>query len=300
MAHLYAEEGLTQDQIAAALSLPKHRVIKIIAQCFTRGDITISLLAKARPLAHLEARLCDRLDLADAIIVPIPQRSELLDSVIGRVLGEYLSGAMADGMAIGVGCGRTLAASLASINAPQNWHLKVYALHGGPASVTSESPFHISLRLGARLCAETYLVHAPLHAPTPHLCKILLRETINRHLWGGAVSLDLVVADVGDCSRSRSHDLLGDLGDAELASIVGAGAVGHVLGRFIDVEGVCIDHDINDRAIAMDVASVRAAGHIVLATGGTQDERAVRAAVKALSPAVLVTDQKMAGRLLGI
>ncbi len=29
VAHLYAEEGLTQDQIAAALSLPKRRVIKI-------------------------------------------------------------------------------------------------------------------------------------------------------------------------------------------------------------------------------------------------------------------------------
>ena len=77
-----------------------------------------------------------------------------------------------------------------------------------------------------------------------------------------------------------------------------AGAVGDFFCRFIDKDGQPIDHPINERVIAVDIASVRAAKKKILASGGAQKRLGVAAALKVVKPTVIITDETVAEYLM--
>ena len=111
-------------------------------------------------------------------------------------------------------------------------------------------------------------------------------------------SLDLAIVTAGDLSPYSTASQFSVLERDDIASLQAAGAVGHVLFRFIDANGKVIDHPINDRVMAIDPRDLSATRKIVLASGGWRKYDAVRAAMKLLKPHVLVTDESVAERLV--
>jgi DNA-binding transcriptional regulator LsrR (DeoR family) len=76
-----------------------------------------------------------------------------------------------------------------------------------------------------------------------------------------------------------------------------AGAVGDLLGHFMDADGELIDHPLNRRTIAITLDDLRKIKRVVLVSGGAKKFHVTRAALRGRYPSVLVTDEDTARRL---
>src|SRR5690606_7468732 len=106
-----------------------------------------------------------------------------------------------------------------------------------------------------------------------------------------ADKLDLALLSTGGIAQLETSYRTGHLSEADRQSLIEHGAVGDVLYNFIDSNGNIIDHPVNNRAISAKLERLRNARERVLLSGGRDKYRVMRAAIKALSPTVLITDE---------
>jgi DNA-binding transcriptional regulator LsrR (DeoR family) len=295
---LYYMEGKTQGDISKALGLSRSKVLRILASSRQSGLVNIRVTTGLSRCIELERRLERGLGFERAIVIPNSKSPDGEYDDLGAALGDYLSDAIKDNMSIGLGWGRTLSASLARIEWREQKGVRVISMLGGLTRVSGENPPEFAWRFSDRLSAECFLMAAPVLAPDVQTRDALLAHAGISEVVTAAKSLDLAVVTAGDLSPYSTVAQHFILEREDIASLQAAGAIGHVLCRFIDANGVVIDHPINNRVLAVDPRELAATGKIVLASGGWQKYDVIRAAIRLLKPHVLVTDETVAERMI--
>lgn len=298
VAWLYYMEGMTQDEISKTLQLSRSRVLRFLANSRQSGLVQIRVTSKLSQYVELERLIEQKFGLERAIVIPKPQNASSTHEIVGAVLGGYLSETVGAGMSIGLGWGKTLSASLPSIEFRENSGISVFSMLGGLTRVSGVNPSEFAWRLADRLSAECFLMAAPVFAPDARTREALLSHPGIQEIFKKAARLDMAIVSVGDLSPFSTVSEYALLEREELASLQAAGAVGDLLCRFIDVNGNVVDHPVNDRVVAVDPRDLRGARKLVLASGGWQKYDAIRGAMRLLKPHVLVTDGLIAEQLV--
>ena len=297
IAWLYYIEGMTQDEISKVLGLSRSRVLRVLATARQSGMVQIRVTTKLSHCIELERELESKYGLESAIVVPKPQDPAATGNIIGSVLGAYLTEHFHENMTIGLGWGKTLSASLPTIPQQDQSGISVLSMLGGLTRVSGVNPSEFAWRLADRLSAECYLMAAPVFAPDRRTRDALMAHPGIQEIFNRATRLDMAILSVGELSPSSTVSEYFLLERDELSALERKGAVGDVLCRFIDADGNIIDHEVNDRVVAIDPRNLKGARKLVLASGGWQKYSAIRGAMKLLSPNILVTDELVAERL---
>ncbi len=297
-AWLYYMEGMTQDAVAGVLGLTRARVLRMLASCREDGTVQISVTSPLTRCVALERRIELRFGMERAIVIPRPQNGADPAPLIGAATGTYLSSILADGMTIGLGWGRTLSSSLSSLPQRQFNKLTVVSLLGGLTRAAQFNPSEFAWRIADRLGAECFMMAAPVYAPDARTREALVNHSGMEDVFSHAGRLDVALLSVGGLSPSSTLSRYSLLSKEEFASVSRAGAVGDLLCRFIDAEGLLIDHPLNDRVISASPEMLSAARRIVLASGGWEKSTAILAAIRLLKPQVLITDETVAEALV--
>lgn len=295
---LYYMEGKTQEDISKVLGLSRSKVLRILASSRQNGTVQISIATHLSRCVELERSLENLMGLERVIVIPYSQNPEAEYAELGVALGSYVNGILADNMSIGLGWGRTLSTSLGQIENRELKDLKVVSMLGGLTRVNRYNLSEFAWRFADRLSAQGYLMAVPVLAPDIRTRDALFSHAGINEIVEASKSLDLAIVTAGDLSPYSTVSQFSILEREDIASLQAAGAVGHVLFRFIDGDGKVIDHPINDRVMAIDPRDLGATRKIVLASGGWRKYDAIRAAMKLLKPHVLVTDEGVAERLV--
>lgn len=295
---LYYMEGKTQEEISKALGLSRSKVLRILANSRQNGTVQISIATHLSRCVELERSLENALGLERAVVIPSSQNPETEYADLGIALGSYLNGILEDNMSIGLGWGRTLISSLTEIEYREQKDLKVISLMGGLTRVNRHNLSEFAWRFADRLSAQGYLMAVPVLAPDVGTRNALFSHAGINEIVAESQSLDIAIVTAGDLSPYSTVSQFSILEPEDVASLQAAGAVGHVLFHFIDVNGNVIDHPINNRVMAIDPRGLATTRKIILASGGWRKYDVVRAAIKLLEPHVLVTDESVAERLV--
>ena len=297
-AWLYYAEGLTQARIARDLGVPRARVIAWLALAREEGLVTVRIAAKARAGVALEEALCRRFGLAEAVVVPMPAQAAHAAALVGHAAGAWLSARLRPGMAVGVGWGATLHMSLKAIGTQPVPRVSVVSLLGATTLSRSVTPPAVARRMADAFHAECYQLTAPLVVADPRLRAVLWSEPGLAELRRRAREVDLALLSVGSLREDATLFRGGLLPRSARASLARAGAVGDVLCQFVDAQGRIVDHPLNRRTMAVDLADLARVPRIVLASGGRSKVGILGAALRALPVAVLITDEAAAAGLL--
>lgn len=297
VAWLYYVEGMTQDEVAQRVGMTRARVLRLLSIARGDGTVQIRVTTKLIRCIELERRLERAWNLERAIVVPTPEDSANLNRIIGRELGAYLSGAVGADMSIGLGWGQTLTSGLPAIEPRRANGVKVISLLGGLTRVSDTNPSEFAWRVGDRLSAECYMMAAPVFVPDAATRDSLLRHPGIDEVFKRAQRLDMAVLSVGDLTPHSILSRYELLTTDEIASLEKAGAVGDILCRFVNADGELVDHPVNDCVMSLDPGNLRKARRIVLASGGWNKVTVMRAAMRRLSPSVVITDETAAERL---
>lgn len=303
-AWLYYNQGLTQKDVAEKLGISRSTVIRLLDEAMKRSEVQIWINEGIEDFVELAGRLESAYGLDEAVIIPSPGPSpgkanaEGTAKAVGLALGQFLSEAVPNDATIGVGWGRTMTASLSSFRPPRRENCKVVSLLGGIVAVHQTNPLDYTWRLASALGAECYMFLAPLLVDSVETKRALIEKCGLATLYDLAETLDLAIVSCGDIGPHSTSLSEGFISKETLQELIDAGCVCDTMFNFIDAEGRSVDHPINERAMAIDLDTLRKAKHIVLASGGAHRAIAIRATIKRIGCNTLITDEAAARALM--
>lgn len=324
VAWLYYVEEMTQAAIGDLLGLTRRAVNEMLGQARSAGLVNITINAKSRDCIEAEKALERRFGLSAARVVPTPQDQDAKTwAVLGQAGASYLEGRLDRGevSTLAVGWGNTLNAlqhvlALRGRRAGQSDRanpsdadgtdgadgagsgLVVKSIMGALTTGHEITSFDIVRGFAHRLDATGHYFAAPIYSSSPQSRRTLLEQPEFRDPYARLCDADIALVSVGGMSRQSlqiRHGLPAWVRAEELAA---AGAVGDIIGRYLDHEGVELDHPINGCAMSPELASFRKIPSRVVISGGRGKHQVMRAVAQSGLATVLITDLDCARALL--
>ncbi|WP_244850437.1 MULTISPECIES: sugar-binding transcriptional regulator [unclassified Caballeronia] len=292
----YYVGNLTQQEIAQRIGSNRVRVNRLLAASRESGLVQITINSKIAPCVALESALERRFGLDCAVVVPTGANTEANNTALGIGAASYFAKQIVAGQTIGLGWGRTIRAVLRAMPQRSYGAVSAVSLQGGLSHCPSINTFDIVSDF-ANICrADGYLFAAPIYVSSQKARDVILQEGTVRETYELARSADLALLTCGDLTESLVVTYGIDNPD-QLRTLEKAGAVGDMLGHFMDEDGELIDHPLNRRTVAITLDDLRKIRRVVLVSGGAKKFHVTRAALRGRYPSVLVTDEDTARRL---
>lgn len=300
-AELYYESDKTQGEIAALLNITRWKVGRLIAQARERGFVRIEIVHPRARRLPLERALKDTFGLKDVVVVPGLGEgdSDVLRSRVALAAAEYLSTIRPVPRTLGVSWGRTMHDVAAQVKPGWANGVNVVQINGGVSlNRRASSAANTAVMLAQKAGGSATMLPSPA---------ILERVETKR-----AIASDRTVAGVLALGRSSSTFLFsagvvastsvlvesGYISSAYLTELRRKGAIGDVLGRFVDANGMPVDPDLEDRTIGIGLEDLRASASSIAVISGESKHDICRTVVTSGLCTTLVTDELTAEHLL--
>lgn len=301
-AELYYEENKTQDEIGSILRLTRWKVGRLLAQAKASGFIRIEIVHPRARRLPVERRLREATGLKDAIVVSSVgvAGDEELQSRTAQAAADYLTGLRPIPRTLGISWGRTL--HDVSLHLKHGWApgVDVVQINGGVS---------LNKRAGTAATTAATIAHKASGAATLLPSPAILERLETKH----AIESDRAVAAVLEQAAGASaylysagqadgHSALVDSGYLsadEVGELVRKGAVGDIVGRYIDKNGAIVDPELDERTLGIQLEQLRRASLAIAVISGSAKHAVARAIVGSGLCTVLVTDEDTARALLG-
>lgn len=295
---MYFVEGQTQSDIARALGVNRVAIVRALADAKRRNEVRITISAPLAELAGLEQGLQQQYDIARVIIAPVSDPAIEPTRQIAAAAGRFIGEEMRAGLTVGVGWGRTLHACLPFIAGRTLDDFQVVSLLGGIAAARRFNPAEFAWQFAELFQGEGFLVPAPALVDSPETKHALLERCGLAEIFALAERLDIALLSVGGIEAITTSYRTGHISEAERRSLVEAGAVGDLLYNFLDADGNTVNHQVNTRAISVDLETLRKTPERVLISGGAEKVKVLKAAIARIRPTTFITDETTARMML--
>jgi deoxyribonucleoside regulator len=306
-AELYYEDDKTQDEIGTILHLTRWKVGRLIAQARASGFIRIEIVHPRARRLPLERRLREHTGLTEAIVVSSSglsstgtAREDDMRARVAQAAADYLTSLRPAPRILGISWGRTLHDVAEHLD--QGWArgVDVVQINGG----VSLSPEAGTAALTAHTIAAKASGRATL-LPIP-----AIMERLETKL---AIEADRTVAAVLDraseaaaylfsAGQADARSALVDSGylvPEQISELVARGAVGDIVGRYINAAGAIVDPELNARTVGIRLEQLRRASVAIAVISGPAKHAIARAVVGSRLCTVLITDEATALAILG-
>jgi lsr operon transcriptional repressor len=302
VAWLYFMEGLTQADIAAKLGITRLRANRLLGEARESGLVNIQVNARLSDCVALERQLVAETGLKDAVVVPTPSDAEQIAAVVGRAAADYLARHLGEqrARALGIGWGATLRETVRHLAAANLPELSINSMMGGLTYGSELNTFEIASQFARRVNAQCNYLAAPIYSGSPRSRDTILAQDVFRDAFKRLAAIDVALMSVGDLSRRSLLIRYGLPRDVTVDSLRAAGAVGDIMGTFLDAAGHPIRHPLNKRVIALPIDTMRKVDTVIVASGGLNKAAVLASVLRGKLCNVLIADEAAARAALGI
>ena len=297
IAWYYYVAGQTQQEISERLGIGRARVNRIVGQLRADGSVVVDIRLPLVSCVELEERLRQRFGLQAVAVVPTAEDDEEQRRMLGDAAGALLDDLIADAKCVTIGWGRTLSASIKRMRERRMPNCAVVSLMGGLTRGSETNTFEVSTELAKTLGAECYYLTAPVYSPSPQSRDILLTHSGVNEVMARARTADLAIVSCGDLTPRTKLTTIRSV-QQRLPELSKIGAIGEILGTFIDARGEPVAHDLNQSVIALPPADLRSIPRALLISGGLHKAEVISAVLAARYVNYLVTDEAVARDIL--
>lgn len=294
-------QGLTQAAAAEKFGVTRLKVNKALGEARARGIVRIAINSAFAPCAALEQHLCDRFGLETASVVPLAKTVQRADlhGVLGSALGQHLAKFLArpEIRVFGMSWGNTLNMATRYMQPIDRPDLEIVSVMGGLAKGSDINSYEITTRLGDLCNADYSYFTAPIYAGSSDSRDLLQAQGVFRKATQKICAADGLALAAGNMESSLLlKDGLPD--DIDADELRQSGAVGDVIGYFLDADGQVLDHPINARVLGIGLDDLKNIPNVIMAAGGCDKLPILRAVLRRGFVNMLVTDEETAARLV--
>ena len=287
--------NLTQEEIAGRLGVSRIKVARLIGQAVRARLVHVFVEGTAAECIALEEAIVRQWGLEFCTVAPSLDESPLPLTALAAAGGHWLHRVLEAGRAslIGVGHGRTLGAVAASLPRVPRPGVRFVSLLGSLTRHAAANPFDVIHKLTEITGAESYFMPAPFFADSLEDKQVLMAQRGLEPVLKLARAAELVVVGIGEVGPESHLRTSGMITADEHAALERAGAVGEVLGRFLDLAGRPVAAEINERSVAVWLDELRGR-QVVAVAGGRGKGRAIAAVLASGHVTGLITDEATA------
>lgn len=302
VAKLYYDFDRTQAEIATELGITRWQVGKLLTGARAEGIVKIEITPRFSRKTSLEVALQQRFHLRDAIVVPMGEITDpaLLIETVGQAAALYLANLNPKPMLLGVSWGRTMAAVARAL--PQGWNPGAHiVLVNGNSALHATSPRNAAVAEAFAQSAggQATLLPVPAIVGKRSTRDALEEDPIIGRVLSLAEAAPVICYGMGGLPQQSVLTDSGYLSQEDIARLRALGAVGDVLGRFVDANGQIADVALDDRTVGLRLEHLRQKDWAIGVVSGEEKHPIARAALKAGYVSVLVTDEATAKNILG-
>jgi len=295
---MYYVEQKTQNAIADILDVGRITVVRLLAEARARNEVRITLQSPLAEITQLERELENQFDIGSVVVAPLSDPVADPLPAISAATGYYISGLVKSGMRVGVGWGQTLFNSIPFLSDRKLDNFTVVSLLGGISEARKYNPTEFAWQFAKTFQGEGFLLPAPAIVDSAQTKKTLIENCGLNEIFQLAETLDLAIVSVGNVTPTNLAYRVNLLNDQDRASLIENGAVGDLLFHYFDKDGVLLDHPIDARVMAADVAQILKTPMRLLSSGGPEKIDALYGAIKLIRPTIFITDEQSAKTLL--
>jgi deoxyribonucleoside regulator len=132
IAHLYYNEGMTQEKIAEQLGMNRIKIHRYLEAAKEEGIVQILVVNPLSQVGDLESFIKKKYKLEEIVVVPALTNNEyFIRKSLARSASKYLSENIQDGDCIGIGWGKTIYETLKYFQPSRKISATVVPLIGG-------------------------------------------------------------------------------------------------------------------------------------------------------------------------
>ncbi len=298
-AWLYFINGRTQDEIAKQLDLSRQAVQRLVSFAVSEKLIKFRMDHPIASCMEIADRIRERFDLEFCDVTPTAMSSPT--SIAGVAVATALRMnkllvAKAPTI-IAVGTGRTLSAAVEELERFDRPQHKIVSLVGNMAADGRASPYEVAMRLADKTGAQRYPMPAPVLTETVDERIALQSQRSFAVLRELRAQARASFVGIGELTWQSPLHKDGFVNDAEIASLIEAGAVGEIVGWPFDEVGRPVETTIYDRVASLKLE--RPPKRLTIVAGcGSHKVEPLKAALAGGLLSALITDEATASELL--
>lgn len=299
VAELYYDEAKTQDEIGALLKISRWKVGRLLTQAREKGIVRIEIVHPRARRLGLEREISERFHLSDAVVVPMPDDESATLDRVAQAAADHLAALRPVPRTLGVSWGRTLTAVAEAL--PEGWAhgVDVVQLNGGVSlNRRSGGAASLAMTIAQRAGGQATLLPSPAILERVETKQAIEADRTVSAILEQAREAQTYLYSAGPADATSAHVENGYLKPAEVEELARRGAVGDVLGRYIDADGNVVDPQLDARTVGVGLDLLRAAKQAIFVTAGAAKLDIARTVVSSGLCSVLVTDETTARALL--
>ena len=293
----YYDLDQTMGDIARTLGLTRWQVGRLLKDARDQGVVRIEIVPRTRRRPELESRLQRACGLREAVVIPSAaggNDAALTDSV-AQAAGQFLAALQPRPTLVGVSWGRTMAAVAHWL--PRQWNpgVEVVLLNGAmnirPAATRTNNVAELFALAGG---GRATLIPVPAIVGRAATRTVLEADPVIASVLALGREASVICFGLGGMTADSVLVQSGCLEEDELTALRGLGAVGDVLGRFVDRDGRIADARIDERTVGLSLEEAARKPVSIGVACGARKHAVVLAALRARLLNVLVTDEATA------
>ncbi|MBX3096405.1 MAG: sugar-binding transcriptional regulator [Fimbriimonadaceae bacterium] len=297
VAELYYDEDKTQDQIGALLGITRWKVGRLLARGRERGIVRIEIVHPRARRLGIERELRDKFGLKDAVVVPV---AENIRARVAQAAADYLTALRPVPRTLGISWGRTM--DDVAHHLPMAWAngVTVVQINGGVSlNKRPGTASTTAAEIARKGRGQAILLPSPAILERIETKRAIVGDRTVAAVLDRAKRSDVFLYSAGVADGTSVLVDTGYLAKDTITELVRRGAVGDVLGRYIDSNGNPVDPGLDDRTVGLDLKDLRRASSSILVVAGEAKHPVARAVVTSQLCSVIVTDEDTATMLLG-
>jgi len=292
--------GFTQADIAKRLSLSRAKVHRLIAEAHQSGFVHVFIDRSPERLIRLEDQLRETFGLAQCVVVPnveAPGAQKGNLKSVASAAARYIHGRIVSGelTSLGVSWGRSLSEIARALPRGGASNLALVSLMGSLTLQAAINPFDVIYRLSETTGGQGFFLPAPFIANSVEDKRVLMAQRSVQDALARALSVDMCCLGIGAINPEQpmfAHTM-GLLSAEDMKVLAEAGAVGELVGQFLDARGQLVDNPLNQRTIGVSLDELRALDVMAVA-GGAHKAPAISAVLHSGVLTRLIIDETAA------
>jgi DNA-binding transcriptional regulator LsrR (DeoR family) len=296
--------GHTQGQIADRLNISQAKVHRLIAEALSRGLVKVFVQGEPADCLALEDALTRQFGLKRCVVAPDLASGEVgsaqqVFASIGSAAARQLHHELAcrNIKVVGVGKGRSLAAMVERLPRVQRPDLKIVSVSGSLTRNLAANPLDIVMRLADQTAGAGYFLPVPYLAKSVDEKAVLQGQESIGSMLALARQADLVLIGIGSLDGDAHLRQVGMIADAEWADLKAHGAVGDLMGSFINAEGQPVASPVNQLSVGLGFQDL-GGKQVIAVAGGLHKAAAILAALRTGILTGLITDERTAAEIV--
>lgn len=301
IAHMYYEQGLSQQMIAERLRTSRPTISRMLDQARKMGIVKISIQSFNDRIASLESELESKFSLNEVAVIANDSMNKAdQKKALGAVAADILQRIVKGSDVVGISWGTSLREVINGLKPTHIPGLIAVPLVGGMGQdiryeIHSNS---FVVDFSRKFGCQSWVLHAPAIVERENLKDAILGESESGEIMEQAKKANIGLVGLGALNESSTMIQTGFFSIDDFKEIREKGAIGEVCSFFFDRNGQACDIDINKRVIGVGPYDLKNIETVIAVVAGDKKEEALHAALRGQFVNILITDELTAEKVL--